>query len=184
VSPIPDPLLRYDNNGEGRIFGMEFLTKYNSKRFFGWISYTLMRSERKDSGATDYRLFNLDQTHILTLIAQYKFSAQWEAGARFRYTTGNPQTPYVSSVYDADADAYVPVPGAINSTRVNAFQQLDLRLDRKWLFDQWILTAYLEIQNALNRANPEGQNYNYNFTQSQVVTSLPIIPSIGLRGEL
>ena len=46
-----------------------------------------------------------------------------------------------------------------------------------------MLTAYFEIQNALNRANPEGQISN-NFTQSQVVTSLPIIPSIGLRGEL
>ena len=158
--------------------------KHNTKRFFGWISYTLMRSERKDSGSDEYRLFTLDQTHILTLIAQYKLSAQWEAGVRFRYTTGNPQTPYIRAIYDADADAYVPVPGAINSTRVDAFQQLDLRLDRKWLFDQWILTAYFEVQNALNRANPEGQNYNYNFTQSQVVTSLPIIPSIGLRGEL
>ena len=185
VSPIPDPLLRYDNNGAGRIYGLEVLLKHASRgRFFGWVSYTLMRSERKDSGAEDFRLFSLDQTHILTLIAQYKLSAQWEIGARFRYTTGNPQTPYVSAIYDADADAYVPIPGAVNSTRVDSFQQLDIRLDRKWIFDTWMFTAYLEIQNALNRANPEGQNYNYNFTQSQVITSLPIIPSIGLRGEL
>ena len=33
--------------------------------FFGWISYTLSRSERKDASATDYRLFDGDQTHIL-----------------------------------------------------------------------------------------------------------------------
>lgn len=185
VSPIPDPLLRYDNNGSGRIYGLEMLIRHNlTRRFFGWISYTLMRSERKDSGQDEYRLFSLDQTHILTVIAQYKLSPQWELGARYRYTTGNPQTPYVSAVYDADADAYVPVPGAPNSTRVDAFQQLDIRLDRKWIFDQWILTAYLEIQNALNRSNIERDNYNYNFTQSRPVTSLPIIPSIGIRGEL
>ena len=90
----------------------------------------------------------------------------------------------MNAIYDTDNDVYVPVPGAVNSTRVDPFQQVDIRLDRKWIFDTWMLTAYLEIQNALNRANPEGQRYNYNFTQSQVITSLPIIPSIGLRGEL
>lgn len=185
VSPIEDPILRYDNNGEGRIYGLELLMRHNlTRRFFGWVSYTLMRSERKDSGQDEFRLFSLDQTHILTMIAQYKLNSEWEIGARFRYTTGNPQTPFVSAIYDADNDVYVPVPGAVNSSRVDAFQQLDLRLDRKWIFNTWMLTAYFEIQNALNRANPEGQNWNYNFTQSQVVTSLPIIPSIGLRGEL
>ena len=185
VSPIDDPILRYDNNGSGRIYGLEVLFRHNlTSRFFGWVSYTLMRSERKDSGAEDYRLFSLDQTHILTMIAQYKLNSEWEIGARFRYTTGNPQTPFVNAIYNADNDVYVPIPGPVNSTRVDAFQQLDLRLDRKWIFNDWMLTAYLEIQNALNRANPEGENWNYNFTQSQVITSLPIIPSIGLRGEL
>ena len=185
VSPIDDPVLRYDNNGSGRIYGLELLLRHNlTSRFFGWISYTLMRSERKNTGDKEYKLFSLDQTHILTLIAQYKLSSEWEIGARYRYTTGNPQTPYVGAIYDADNDVYVPLPGTVNSARVDPFQQLDLRLDRKWIFNNWQLTAYLEIQNALNRANPERQNYNYNFTQSQVVTSLPIIPSIGIRGEL
>ena len=185
VSPIDDPVLRYDNNGSGRIYGLELLLRHNlTSRFFGWVSYTLMRSERKNTGDQEYKLFSLDQTHILTLIAQYKLSSEWEIGARYRYTTGNPQTPYVGAIYDADNDVYVPLPGAVNSARVDPFQQLDLRLDRKWIFNNWQLTAYLEIQNALNRANPERQNYNYNFTQSQVVTSLPIIPSIGIRGEL
>ena len=85
-----------------------------------------MRSERRDSGADDFRLFDLDQTHILSLIAQYKFSAQWELGFRYRYVTGNPQTPFVSSVYDSDADVYVPIPLAANSTRLDAFQQFDV----------------------------------------------------------
>jgi TonB family protein len=184
VSPT-DSILRYNNDGEGRVYGLELLLRHNlTSRFFGWMSYTLMRSERKDSGEDDYRLFSLDQTHIFTLIAQYKFSPQWELGLRYRYTTGNPRTPYVSAIYDSDADAYVPIPGAVNSERINAFQQIDLRVDRKWIFDRWMLTLYFEIQNALNQSNPEGIRYNYNFTQSQPITGLPIIPSIGLRGEL
>ena len=185
VSPISDPIIRYDNNGLGRIYGLEVLLRHNlTRRFFGWISYTLMRSERQNSEDDEYKLFSLDQTHILTMIAQYKFSPQWEAGVRYRYTTGNPQTPFSTAIYDSDANVYVPIPGAVNSTRLNAFQQLDLRVDRKWLFDEWIFTLYFEIQNALNQGNPEGIRYNYNYTQSKKITGLPIIPSIGIRGEL
>jgi hypothetical protein len=72
----------------------------------------------------------------------------------------------------------------VNSTRLDAFQQLDLRIDRKWLFDAWTFTLYFEVQNALNQANPEGIRYNYNYTESKKITGLPIIPSIGIRGEL
>jgi TonB family protein len=185
VSQIDDPILRYDNNGGGRVFGLEVLLKHKlNRRFFGWLSYTLMRSERKDSGDPDYRLFSLDQTHILTLIAQYKFSPQWEVGARYRYTTGNPSTPYTGAIYDSDADSYVPIPGLVNSERVPSFQQLDLRVDRKWVFDKWLFTLYFELQNTINRGNPEGVRYNYNFTDRRYITGLPIIPSLGIRGEL
>ena len=185
VSPIEDTVLRYDNNGAGRVFGLEVLLKHQlNRRFFGWLSYTLMRSERKDSADTEYRLFSLDQTHILTLIAQYKFSPQWEMGARYRYTTGNPNTPYSGAIYDSDADAFVPIAGLVNSQRVPSFQQLDIRVDRKWVFDKWLFTLYLEIQNTLNRGNPEGVRYNYNYTDRRFITGLPIIPSLGIRGEL
>jgi hypothetical protein len=39
------------------------------------------------------------------------------------------------------------------------------------------------VQNAYNRANPEGLTSNYNFSQSRVQAFLPIIPSLGIRGE-
>ena len=32
--------------------------------------------------------------------------------------------------------------------------------------------------------NPEGVSYNYNYTKSEIITGLPILPVIGLRGEL
>jgi hypothetical protein len=73
--------------------------------------------------------------------------------------------------------------GGVNTERVPAFHQLDLRVERKWVFDLWLLTAYLEIQNAYNRANPEGFSYNYLWTERKTISSLPILPSFGLRGE-
>jgi hypothetical protein len=34
------------------------------------------------------------------------------------------------------------------------------------------------------RQNPEGISYNYNYSKSSVVSGLPFLPIIGLRGEL
>jgi TonB family protein len=184
VSPSPNPQVRYDNNGSGRSYGLETLLRINQTgRFFGWLSYTLMRSERMDSGSDQYRLFDFDQTHILTLIGQYQFTQQWAFGFRWRYVTGLPYTPYTGAIYDSDASTYVPTTGAVNSARNKAFQQLDIRIDRRWVYQTWRLNLYFEIQNALNRSNPEGLRYNYNYTQQTQISSLPIIPSLGIRGE-
>lgn len=183
VSPVDDPQVKFGNDGLGRIYGMEVLMRHKTPKFFGWISYTLMRSERKDAGEDEYRLFSFDQTHILTAIANYKLTNTWEIGARYRYVTGNPQTPQNGAIYAVDTDVYVPYQGAINSTRLPAFNQLDIRVDRRWLFDTWILTAYLEIQNVFNRANSENTTYDFDSTDTQPLTGLPIIPSLGIRGE-
>ncbi len=42
-----------------------------SGRFFGWVSYTLMRSERQDHPGLDWRLFDYDQTHVFTALGSF-----------------------------------------------------------------------------------------------------------------
>ncbi len=177
--------VRYLNQGESRIFGLEVLLKHDqSERFFGWISYTLMRSERKDMPGADFRLFDLDQTHILTVLGQYRLTSDWRVGGRWRYVSGNPYTPLGNPVLDATFGVYEPREvGDTNSKRLPAFHQLDLRVDRRWTFDTWRLMAYLEMQNAYNRQNPELLQYNYNYTDHTFVTGLTVIPSFGIRGE-
>jgi hypothetical protein len=63
------------------------------------------------------------------------------------------------------------------------FQQVDLRADKTWSFAGWKLTGYLDVQNVSATPNPTGVSYNYNFTQSKYSVGLPIVPSLGLRGE-
>ena len=63
------------------------------KGFFGWITYSLIRSERRDHPGSDWRLFDYDQTHVLAVLASYELGHGLEVGARFRYTTGLPRTP-------------------------------------------------------------------------------------------
>jgi TonB family protein len=176
--------LNYDNGGRGRVIGLEVVARRElAAGFFGWIAYTLSRSERLDSGQTDWRLFDFDQTHILAVVASYELPRHWRLASRFRYVSGNPETPVTGSVFNSVTDEYDPTFGKVNSARQPPFVQLDIRLDKQWVFDRWLLDAYVDLQNATNHTNPEGIAYNYDYTQSKVSQGLPILPFIGLRAE-
>ena len=176
--------LNYDNNGSGNVRGLELVVRQELyEGLSGWIAYTLSQSKRLESGETREMLFDWDQTHILNIVAAYVLPRNWQLSSRFRLSTGTPTTPVVGSTYNASQDEYVPAYGAQNSARNGTFHQLDLRVDKRWIYDSWILTAYLDIQNVYNRKNPEGIEYNYNYTQSRPQRGLPLLPIIGLRGE-
>jgi outer membrane cobalamin receptor len=174
----------YTNDGEGRVYGTELLLRYKADdRFFGWIAYTLSKSERRE-GAGAWHDFQYDQTHILTALGSYQLGRGWEVGGRFRYVTGSPYTPNVGGVADFDAGAYAPIPGAPFSARSSAFHSLDLRVEKTWSVGRGKVAAYADVQNVYNRRNPEGATYNFNYTRSQSIVGLPILPIIGVRGEL
>jgi TonB family protein len=173
-----------DNAGTGRVYGLEVLVRKElSERFFGWIAYTLSRSERIDRPGEPLRLFDFDQTHNLTFIASYRFARGWQIGARLRVISGNVDTPVVASRYLADFDAYLPVYGPTNSTRVPTFHQLDVRLDRVWTFDAWTLDAYLDVLNAYNHRSIEGSVYSYDYVQHAYFEGLPVVPTLGVKGS-
>ena len=178
--------LSYQNIGSGRSYGSEVLLRYKPEgRFFGWVAYTLSRSERRDADSAALYNYEYDQTHILTALASYKLGRGWQVGGRFRYITGSPYTPETGGVVDYDSGTYAPLNSPNkNSARAGAFHQLDVRVDKAWQFQAWKLSAYLDVQNTYVRQNPEGVTYNYNYSKSSSLTGIPFLPIIGLRGEL
>jgi TonB family protein len=174
------------NIGTGQAYGSEFLLRYKADaRFFGWLSYTISRSERRDGPTAPTYLFQYDQPHIFTILGSYLLGRGWRVGARFQLTSGSLYTPNAQGAYDATVGVNLPVAASPQfGTRTPIFHQLDVRVDKVWKFSRWQLTWYLDIQNVYNYQAPEGQTYNYNYTQSAFVKGLPILPSIGLRGEL
>jgi TonB family protein len=175
---------RYNNDGRGKVYGLELMIKHNDNgRFFGWIAYTLMKSSRVDHAGEASRLFDYDQTHILTVVASAVLGRGWEAGIRFRLVSGNPQTPVLGSVYDADSDIYWPLYGATNSVRMPLFHQLDVRVDKNWTFKYLKFGIYVDVQNIYNHKNVEGINYSYDYKQKAYLVGLPLLPSLGLKLE-
>jgi hypothetical protein len=180
---------RYASQGRGRSYGLELRLRHEvTSNFYGWISYTLSRSE----ATTDlpvpgqppppYTPTAFDQTHNLIVVASRRFRA-WELGARFRLVTGIPQTPIYGATFDADYNRWDPVSGPTGSQRRQTFHQLDVRLERTFTFDAWRFSIYLDVQNVYNAQNPEATIYDYRYQNQAPVRGLPILPILGLRGR-
>ena len=179
----------YNNEASGNIYGVETFLKYKpDSRFFGWLAYTLSRSERKEGPDEPVRLFEYDQTHNLSVLGSYRLGRGWEFGAKFQVTSGNLYTPVIDdpalpALYAADAASYAPLQGKLYSRRLPAFHRLDVRLDKRWQFKAWRLATYLDVRNIYNYAAVESIAYNYDYSKSVRSAGVPILPSLGLRGE-
>jgi len=151
--------------------------------FFGWIAYTLSRTEIDlDPAADALQLTEFDQTHILTVVAQANLPLGFTFGARFRLVTGNPTTLPSGSFHDLDYNEYVEFVSS-TPTRSPTFHQLDLRLDRTFVFDNFSLTPYLDVLNVYNQTNAEGYFTDYRGTTREPLPGLPILPNLGIKGE-
>lgn len=175
------------NEGIGRVYGTELLLRHALvNRFFGWISYTLSRSERNDypDDGGEWYLFELDQTHILVTVAGYRLPYDLEVSGRLQYVTGNPYTPYSGGVYDLDQDFYQAyATGEYNSERLPPYFAMDFRVDKLLTFKKWQLELFVDFLNAVRGTNPEFVVYNYDYTQSAYIRGLPFIPSPGFQAE-
>jgi TonB family protein len=174
------------NSGEGRAYGVEWLLRYKAdSHFYGWIAYTLSRSERRVSPSHPLYPYDFDQTHNLSVVGSWRIDDHWRVGARFRFTSGNPYTPQAPGALDAGSATYLPTPALVpNGSRLPPFHQLDLRVDRTWTAGALRLTAYVDIENVYSYQAPIGLSYSFDYTKSEFARGLPILPSIGLRGEL
>ncbi|MCC7440287.1 MAG: carboxypeptidase-like regulatory domain-containing protein [Bdellovibrionales bacterium] len=173
---------RFANDGRGRAFGGEVWLRYRQDRFSGWLAYTLSRSRRWSEERAE-SFAQSDQTHNVNLVGALDLPGNWRFSARVRYVTGNPLTPVVDSIYDSDNDVHIPVRGPYFSERVDPFFQVDLRIDKKWIFDTWILSAYLDVQNVTNQGNVESVSYSYDYRERTAVEGLPMVPTLGIKGE-
>jgi TonB family protein len=174
------------STGSGVAYGGETLIRYKpDAHFFGWLSYTLSRSVRRDGPGQPLRLFQYDETHVLTVLGSYKFGRGWEFGARFRLISGYMDTPEQYGYYDENIGTYIPLQAYPQfGTRLPIFHSLDLRVDKRWQFRWGSIGAYLDVLNVYNNANVDGLNYNYNSTLNTYINDLPILPSLGVHVEM
>jgi hypothetical protein len=171
------------NTGRGTTYGTEMLGTLRDGPWLLWLSTSLSHSVRHDTPTSSERLFEFDQPVNVNAAASWK-RGKWQLGGRFQLYSGLPLTPIVGSIFNSDANTYDPMFGKVYSERAPVHHQLDLRVDRYWTWGAVALDWFVDVQNVYVNQSVVGYFYNYDFTQRSAFKSLPIIPSIGLRGQL
>src|SRR5690606_26215954 len=147
----------YTSIGKGRVYGMEAYAQQKLiKNLFYVVSATVYKSEF--SGANDvYRPSTWDYGFIFSSTLGYKFKRNWYIGVHYRAAGGQPYTPF--DVATSTANYLTTGVGTydyarLNSERLPMFQQLDLRIDKKFNFKKTSLNLFLDFQNVLLQKTP------------------------------
>jgi TonB family protein len=178
----------------GRTYGFELLLKRSlTKRFTGWLAYTLSRTTRESHPIgsverTQEVPGEFDRTHVLSLIAAHDLGRRWRVGGRFFFYTGRPYSNRIQGVL-------IP---PFNTERLPNFYRLDLRLEKRWVFSdnkwisfvvEWLNTTLrkeatsVECTQVVPRIPPGGvfpTTLPYDDCQPQYIGPITI-PSIGVE---
>ncbi|HEY4183926.1 MAG TPA: hypothetical protein VGP07_02610 [Polyangia bacterium] len=154
-----DYLVLHDGLG----YGVEtMIRRPPTHRLSGWISYTLSYSYR--NGPNGVVRSDWDQRHILNVVGNYRVGSRTTVGARFHYNTGR--------------DAPLPPRGR---TQLPDYYQIDLRVERRFVFDRFIFDLYFDFANAT--INSELVQYVATSDGVQPSKLRVALPTLGIHGE-
>ncbi len=178
--------------GRGRSYGLEFQFQQKlTNNFFGIFSYTWFFSEFTGFDRNEFISSVWDSRHLISFVGGYKLPKNWEISTRYRFA-GN--TPFVPTDQEATLNTYPEI--ILDYTRLgeedlDIFSQLDLRIDKKWNFENWSLNIFGEAQNVLAQEIPQtpqfglARNSSGDITEPQSLIQIDtdtsqIIPSLGI----
>ena len=167
---------RLVSKGSGEARGIEFFVqkKLSDIPLYGTVSASYNESIFSALDGVD-RPNSFDQRWIINVGGGYVFDEKWEISTKFRFATGRPYTPI--GVGGAQTAALY------NSARVRANHGLDVRVDRRWLFESWTLITYIDIQNIYNRKPVTIPRYDVRTGTLDESNALGILPTIGISAE-
>jgi hypothetical protein len=140
----------------GRSYGLEVLLRRAAKSgLFGWISYTLSRSDRFRDGS--WVPYDFDRTHLVNVVAGLPLRRNWDIGVRMQYQSGKPIT----------------TTAGYNTARTAGYVRFDVRVDKRAVYRSWLLDFYIDVTNIalLPEEVSAGQVIRY------------VLPTLGLRGR-
>lgn len=164
------------SRGSGLSRGLELFVqkKFSEIPCYGTVSASYSQTEFRSLDGV-LRPSAFDQRWIVNIGGGYVFDERWEVSGRFRLATGRPYTPYTPNG-TLDLSRY-------NGARLQTNHSLDVRVDRRWHFENWVLVTYLDIQNIYNRKPVNVPRFNARTGQPEESRAIGILPSIGITAE-
>ena len=163
--------------GSGQSSGIEFLFQQKlSNNFYGVFAYTYFFSDFTGLDQIS-RPSVWDSRHLISFAGGYKLKRNWEVSARWRFAGKN---PYVPIDLEASLDAYPEIIldyDRLGEVKLNAFNLADIRIDKKWNFENLSFNFFFEIQNFLGQPNPVPEEYGLNRDLSgQIILPKSLVP--------
>lgn len=168
----PDPQVPILEMRDGQSYGVEvMLRRSSSERLYGWLAYTLSKSERLIGHYRVRAASDWDQRHVLNAVAGYRLKRGYSLGARFHVNTGRPYPVYDQRTFHVDYQ------------RLPTFYQLDLRADKRFVFDRYVLDVYVEAVNVTRTREVFDLQRDPATGKIDKREYRIVLPSIGVHGE-
>jgi hypothetical protein len=180
---------------DGYATGADLTLKYDNKRFYLWLVYSLgyvIRNYEDVDGTIKSYYPHYDRRHNVNIVANYTLSDKqdWEVNARWNFGSGfpftltqgyYPQINFTDGIYTdyttTNEDLGI-LYADLNTGRLSTYHRLDVGLKKVFVLGRYSkIEANLSVTNLYNR-----QNIFYvdrEKTQEKVY-QLPIMPSFGL----
>jgi hypothetical protein len=193
----------YLDSGDGRARGIElFLQKKHAGNWHATLAYSFAKAEfvnPQERGA--YFPADYDYRHVVTATGAYNiefYKMDWyqrlpgwfkgtvgglilsdesNIGLKLRYMSGRPYTPLS---WMPETRRWRTDYTLLNSERYPDYLRLDFRWDHKFVFRNWSLAWYVELQNALNKKNVWQYVWNKGNPERETVYQLALWPLGGL----
>lgn len=186
------------STADGRSYGVEMLARWQIPGRLNLVgSVTLYRSEYRPDAQSAYVASAWDNRFVVNLSGTFDLPRNWSIGARLSCIGGSPYTPYdiekssLVEAWDAQGRPYYDYT-RYNENRLNAFVQLDLRVDKTFYFRRCMLGIYIDLQNVssskLRQADvlmstgelADEQHYRMKYIAQESGT---LLPTLGITVE-
>lgn len=162
----------------GNAAGIELISTVEKGHWLGFLSASLSKSMQHEFFRAAAHPTTYDQPVRVNVIARYKRVA-YTIAARFQLSSGLPFLPIVDSSYNSDTDTYSPI-FALRYSRLPLHHEVSVRFDYPFTPKAG---AFVDVRNAYAADTAVGYAYSYDY-KTRVAVTLPILPFVGIRGEL
>ena len=178
----------------GDAYGIDFLAKYERRRWYIWLAYSISKVTRFDGEQTYPPHY--DRRHNGNIVTSYSIgdkrdfevSLRWNIGSGFPFTQ---TSGFYESIdlQDGIGTNYTTQNGTLgiiynddelNGGRLPYYHRLDLSAKKTWEFlNETKLETSLSVTNAYNRENI----FYFDRVRAERVNQLPILPSLSISYE-
>lgn len=141
------------SRAQGRAYGLELFLQQKLKGTYWWtMSYNFGYSETRLDASQEWTPTVWDNRHNINLVLGKVWGKGWQIGAKYRWATGTPYTPFDTELSAVSANWDVLQRGIfdvdqIMGERLQAYSVIDVRLDKTYNKKNYSLTWFLDLQN-------------------------------------